>query len=118
MSDAPARSAAAIEAELEATRLALTSSVNELHYRIKPSTQINNAKAAAVSFAQNTVDSAMGLMQEATTMAARAAAGATAAARKVLTDAKNGEGPAIAIVVGGAIVVGLLVARPFMRSRD
>lgn len=49
MSDS--RTAAQIEAELEAARLALTDTVNELHYRIKPSTQINNAKAKAKEFA-------------------------------------------------------------------
>lgn len=48
MSDS--RSAAEIEAELDATRLALTETVNELHYRIKPSTQINNAKESVRSF--------------------------------------------------------------------
>ncbi len=117
MSDAPARSAADIEAELEATRLALTDSVNELHYRIKPSTQINNAKAAAVNLAQDAGDSAVGVMQDTAAMAGRFATGTTAVVRKVATDAKNGSGPAIAIVVGGALAIGLLAARPFLRSR-
>ncbi|MDN5559915.1 MAG: DUF3618 domain-containing protein [Ruaniaceae bacterium] len=117
MSETPARSAAAIEAELEATRLALTDTVNELHYRLKPSTQINNAKVAAVNLAQGAGDSALGFLHDTTAMAGRFAVGTSTMVRKVATDAKNGQGPAIAILVGGVAVVGLLIAIPFRRSR-
>lgn len=95
MSEKPTRTAAEIEAELEATRLALTNTVNDLHYRLKPSTQLNNAKESAKSFLNNTAESA----------------------KKLGEDAKKGETKAIVIIAGTVVGISLLIAIPFLRGR-
>ncbi|SNU02335.1 Protein of unknown function [Ruaniaceae bacterium KH17] len=89
------RTAADIEAELAAARLQLTNTVNELQYRLKPSTQVNIAKDKAKAFASDAADTA----------------------KMVTEEAKEGDPRAIGILAGAAVGVASLILFGVLRKK-